>query len=766
MIRALPLHQGWKFRRLEANGYPTEPWSSVELPHTAMLIDVDGRQPWLGECEYQAIIPAPPATYSVGRYALWIGAAMHTTRVFVDGLEIARNVCGYLPFEVDLTPHFRGGESRVLTLRLDNRENADVPPGKPLSDLDFHWHSGLYRGAELRVYPKIYFTDAVAADMPASGGIFARTLEASTEAATVRVKAHFCNGSAAATAVRVSVEMLHKEAVVAQRVGAPVALSAGESTDVELDLRVLEPALWSPDQPQLHTVRVRLQSNEGAILDERAERFGIRRISFSRQNGFVINGRRLRLRGVNRHQEYPYVGYAVPTAAHRRDARRIKEAGFDYVRLSHYPQSTEFLDACDELGIVVMNCLPGWQYLGAETFRRACFANARRMIRRDRNHACVVLWELSLNETQMDDAFMAELHAIGHEEYPGDQMFTCGWMDRYDVYIHSRQHGRLHQWENGDKALVVAEYGDWEFYASNAGFDQKTGAGIFAEWSHGRKLRASGERGLRQQVDNHILALNDTMSSCAVFDGLWSMFDYTRGYDLRRAACGIMDVFRLPKFSYYFYRSQRDAAAAGPGWTGGPMVFIASHWTPSSQLRILVFSNCEQVELRLNGEVIGRKGPDQAWMTQFLPHPPFVFELDAFRSGTLDAHGLIRGEVVASHRVSTPSNPVRLKLQIDDLGIFPDSDEPDLLLAHASLVDTAGALAVDANAAVRFSIVGDAKIVGPFAINAEAGVASIVLQLPSGAREFQLTADCPDETLTTTIRWRTPAAQSSAVAAG
>jgi beta-galactosidase len=211
----------------------------------------------------------------------------------------------------------------------------------------------------------------------------------------------------------------------------------------------------------------------------------------------------------------------------------------------------------------------------------------------------VALWELSLNETPVDEPFMGRLQAIGHEEYPGDQMFTCGWMDRYDVFVHSRQHGQIHRWINGDKALVIAEYGDWEFYATNAGFDQTTDVGVFDRWSNSRQFRGAGERGLRQQVFNHSLALNDTLTSPAVLDGLWVMFDHARGYAPVRAADGVMDIFRLPKFSYHFYRSQRDPQQAGAGWSVGPVAFIASHWTPASDLRVLVFSNCEEVELRL-----------------------------------------------------------------------------------------------------------------------------------------------------------------------
>jgi beta-galactosidase len=741
MTQVLPLDTGWNFRRLAASaGTPVEPWTAVELPHSPFVADLDGRKHWFGECEYQRTITRPSGSPANGRCALYVGAAMHTASILVDDTEVARHTGGYLPFEVALTERLRDGRPHALTLRLDNRENPEVPPGKPYDDLDFCWYGGLYRNAELRWYPDLHITDPVAAGEVAGGGVFVRTLSASADSAKISVRTHVRNVSSEAKTFQTEVELRCGETPVAKARQAGTTLAPGASTTIDLELEVARPALWQPDSPVMHHAQVTLREADGTALDAHIEPFGIRRISFSRSGGFTINGRRRRLRGTNRHQEYPYAGYAVPTAAHRRDARRIKEAGFDYVRLAHYPQSPDFLDACDELGIVVMNCLPGWQFLGNERFRAACRQNARDLIRRDRNHPCVVLWELSLNETNMDEDFMTQLNAIGHEEYPGDQMFTCGWQDRYDVFTHSRQHGEIHRWQNGDKALVVAEYGDWEFYASNYGFDQKTGAGLFAQWSHGRKLRQDGEVGLRQQVSNHISALNDTLSSPAVLDGQWSMFDYARGYHPQRAACGVMDIFRLPKFSYYFYRSQRDPNEGSKTWTGGPMVFIASHWTPVSNPRILIFSNCEEVELRLNGVTLGRQKPAKTSLTQYLPHPPFVFDLPTFSPGKLEATGFLNENPVASHRVATPGEAAELSLSIDTVGVAPASDTPDIAIAHASVCDSTGTLCVESTATVSFLIEGDGAFIGPEKIAAEAGIASVVVSVSRKCHTFKLSA--------------------------
>lgn len=754
MIDLLNLDRGWSFRRSGA-ALSGQAWSIVDLPHCPFVADLNGQGHWLGQCEYRRSLRLSKLVKGA-RYVLAIGAAMHTAQVLVDDEEVGRHVGGYLPFEVDLTSVLRVGRDHRLTIRLDNRNNPDVPPGKRFEDLDFCWYGGLYRNVELRVYPETCITDALSANEVGGGGIFVRTLSASPEIAVLHLKVHLHHGGKAPCDVQVEVEVLRGGAEVSTKTQTLGRLAGQGSLHLEIPLTIPQPQLWSPASPTLHQLRVTLRSLDGQMMDRASARIGVRQIAFSRSGGFTINGRRLRLRGTNRHQEYPYAGYALPCSAQRRDARRIKEAGFDYVRLSHYPQSPDFLDACDELGIVVLNCIPGWQFIGGDLFRQNCFDTARQLIRRDRNHPCVVAWELSLNETRMDDVLMATLREIGHEEYPGDQMFTAGWLDHYDIYLHSRQHGEIHLWKNGDKALIIAEYGDWEFYASTPGFDQKTGTGIHAGGSNSRQFRADGERGLLQQVGNHVVALNDTLSSSAALDGQWAMFDYARGYHPLRAACGIMDVFRLPKFSYYFYRSQRDPSEEGGGWSGGPMVFIASHWTSASDLRVMVFSNCEEVELQLNGTLVGRQKPVMTSTTQFLPHPPFVFDLPTYVAGTLSAVAYLEGEIAARQTVSTPETPANLELTIDTNHIVAEEGASDLVFAHVQVRDKQGSLCVADQSIIAFAVSGQAEILGPQTVQAEAGIASILVRLPSGASQFVLRAQRPmrERTLSAVCYWK------------
>ena len=740
MSTYISLDRQWLFRRLNGDE-PAPGWELVDLPHSPFISDLDGKEHWLGLCRYRRTLDWD--TRRPGqRYFLQFGAAMQAATVFLDDREIFRHEGGYLPFEIDVSEGLGATPGpHTLELELDNRWDPDIPPGRKLDELDSCWYGGLYRDARARIAPELYITDPVGASVVAGGGVFVQTLDASAERAVVRVRTHVRNAGPASRRFQLRIGLSNPDGhEVARRVIPALELGAGASGHFECDLTVSAPALWSPDRPALHRATVAVIGSPESPVDEAAVCFGIRRIAFSRSEGFQINGRRLRLRGTNRLQEFPHAGYAAPRSAHYRDAVRIKEAGFDYVRLAHYPHSPHFLDACDQLGIVVMACIPGWQFMGGARFREASFENARQLIRRDRNHPSVVLWELSLNETEMDAGFMDRMREIGHEEYPGDQMFTCGWIDRYDVYIHSRQHGGLHSWSNGDKALVVAEYGDWEFYAANEGFDQEAKRGLLADWSNSRKSRADGEQGMRRQAWNHMVALNDTLASPAALDGQWAMFDYARGYHPVRAKVGVMDVFRLPKYSYHFYRSQRDPSEGGHNWNGGPVVFIASHWTARSDCRILVFSNCETVELKLNGVSLGTQIPSRTWETQLLPHPPFVFQVPAYVAGSLDATGLIAGKPVARHRVSTPGAAAVLKIEADDAGIAACAGESDLLFVHASVLDASGTLCVDDGESVDFHLEGGGCLLSPGRVTAEAGVATALVRVPADSAGFIMRA--------------------------
>jgi beta-galactosidase len=315
--------------------------------------------------------------------------------------------------------------------------------------------------------------------------------------------------------------------------------------------------------------------------------------------------------------------------------------------MSHYPHAEAFMNACDELGILVMNSLTGWQFFGNEIFQKNAIQDIRDMARRDRNHPSVIFWEASLNETQMTESFMKEATQALKEELPFSHNYSACWIDNnnYDIFIPARQHGQAPDyWTKYNKVyrkIFIAEYGDWEYYAQNAGFNQKEFANLKEDERTSRQLRAHGEKRLLQQAYNFQEAANSNRKGInTIGEANWVMFDYNRGYSDDLESSGISDIFRIPKFAYSFYQSQRDAnVILDTKLTSGPMLTIANNWTETSPLNITAYSNCEEVALYLNDVLVAKQKPLLNQNSDQLKHPPFLFKLDKFISGTLRAEG-------------------------------------------------------------------------------------------------------------------------------
>lgn len=727
-----PFSNDWHFIRDDVSQaqmpeFDDVSWESVTLPHTARIEALpagkNARQ-WQGICWYRKSFTLPASARDKEIFLKFDGA-MNSAEIWMNGNTAGKFMGGYLPYVMDISKVAQPGKTNVIAIRLDNRDNPTTGP-KPLADLDFNLYGGIYRPAHLIIQDKLHITDPNFADEVAGGGMFVTFPRVSKEEATVRLQTNVKNDSERSRKFFVKTTVLDaKGKVVAATKSDVLTLTAGTDDNVIQDICVSKPSLWSPQSPSLYQIRSEIVE-DGNTIDSKQTRAGIRRIEISK-DGFVINGQKLFLRGCNRHQEYPFIGNALSDAAQYRDALKIKEAGFDYVRCSHYPPSPAFLDACDELGIVVMDSLFGWQYFNQDpAFAEQKYSECRQMIRRDRNHPCVALWEVSLNESDMPKSFIARANAIAHEEYPGNQCYTAGWKRGYDVFLQARQHGGCRGITN--VPCIISEYGDWEYYAQNAGFEQDKWKDLQPAERSSRQDRGDGEIRLLQQAANFQEAHNDDLKTTAFADGIWVMFDYSRGYAEDLETSGVMDVFRLPKFGYWFYRSQRDADELIAGKKIGPVLFIANDWTTNSPLDVRVFSNCEEVALYLNGKLIERRKPDVSRTTTNLKHPPFTFHLDAFHAGMLKATGYINGQEVVSAQRRTPDDVKKIVLKFDTGGKPVSSNGKDTVLCHAMLEDEYGTIVPATSMPVQFNVTGQAKLIGNNPAKCETGIASILLE--------------------------------------
>ena len=340
------------------------------------------------------------------------------------------------------------------------------------------------------------------------------------------------------------------------------------------------------------------------------------------------------------------------------------------------------------------------------------------MMRRDRNHPCVIAWELSLNETGFSSTYANTAYSIGHAEYPGDQCFVAGWeiagTSYPDVYIATPSAGA--RTYTGSKPLIVDEYGQWE-YQQAGNLYTNVHRGDIGDGGY------YGEAAMINQAANHQDGLNQNRGMTYLCgDALWVGIDYGPYPQ------GVLDSFRLPKFSYYFFQSQRDPNLLITGVASGPMVHIANYWTSSSPTTVKVYSNCEQVNLYINNVLMATQNPDCDVNSTNLPHPPFTFTGLTFQSGELKAEGLIGGQVVATHTVKTPGTATALSVAFDVNNVPANGSET--IAVNASIIDSNGTLVPTASSTnVTFSVTGQAALASPPTIRSEAGIATAYIRV-------------------------------------
>lgn len=679
-------------------------WEVVHLPHSPDISPL--RHPWRipgseGINWYRKHFVLP-REYQGRKVFIEFEAADNVTDVWINGVQLLHHSGPYLPFTVDMTNQaLFGNQVNVITLKINNFEDRDIPSyGTWIS------HGGLYRDAHLIVTDKLHITDALSANQVAGGGIFVTYPHISDSLAQIRIKTNIKNEYELKKYCTSRAYLLDSENKIIAEVKISQPVAAGAEFTFEQMITLNDFHLWHPEHPYLYTLTVEVSADQKPV-DHIATKIGLRHIQFSAENGLLINGKRFRFTGANRVQEYPYIGWAFSNSAQKRDAVILKEAGFDYLRLSHNPQDPSFLDACDELGILVMACIPGFQYSGGAEFRQNSFQTMRDLIRRDRNHPAIILWELSLNETEYDSSYARTAMKIGHEEFPGDQCFIAGWKfpEIYDVFIRATQHGaRDYQ---GHTPLVISEYGHWDYGGGNSSSDAD---------------RSQGEERMLQQAKNHQESLNLNLGMPGLCgDGLWVSIDF------QCYPSGILDYFRLPKFSYYFFQSQRDPDLKTANITGGPMVFIANYWTENSPRPVKIFSNCDRVDLFLNGKLIGSRQPDTDSLCTNLHHPPFTYAEVPWQPGRLEAIGSIAGKQVAGHFRITPGTPVKIKIR-SSLQMQPRADGEDMFFVYAALVDQNDTIVPVNDLNMQFTVSGSGILVSPAQVKTEAGTASALVR--------------------------------------
>ena len=709
-------------------------WPLVNLPHWDRLETYETFRPYQGIAWYRkTLIPTPEMNGK--QVTLEFEGVMQVADVWVNNEHRTTHYGGYLPFTVDLSNDVKAGAPVTIAVKVDSRDNNLVPPGKPIGGLDFEYYNGIYRNVRLHIASPVHITDAIVANKPAGGGILVTYPTVSNSAATVQVQTEVANETMVSHSVEVTTALVDATGreVAASR-SKPQEIAPSSRALFMQQMQVTNPLLWHPDHPNLYRLRVDVKEGK-QFLDEQILQVGIRSVAIDQEKGFILNGEKLMLLGANRHQYYPWIGGALSDDTQYRDLWKLKNAGWNFVRLAHYPQSPAVMDACDKLGLVAIVCNPGWQYWKDDAvFWSRMEQDMREMVRWHRNHPSAVFWEITINEAYAPKAKVNQWHRAVHEELPGNQTLTSG-----DTREYSRKSGKIIT-ANPEGVELDVPYPSWESKESIPA-DVNARKRIVREYvSHIRDQLADGDAVLLRAAQGSMAEYNYWLSQpsvCAV--SLWSYMDYMRGYSPIVSGRGAVTMARLPKFSYFAYQSQRDPKATRKDIESGPMAFIANDWMSTSPHEVVVFSDCEEVELFVNGKSIARRSPDEGVM----PHSPFTFPDVAYSPGELKAVGYIRGQPVVTTARKTPKEPTHLELMVDDVRHPLVADGADCVFVHARILDDNGTVVPDAKMTVQFKSKGDAQIVSETSRPAEGGIASILIRAGLHPGTITLTASCP-----------------------
>ncbi len=728
------MNPAWRFHKGAAGGaqakdFNDTDWPVVSLPNGIEYLptEASGCINYQGEIWYRKHF-TPQASFKNKKLFLHFEAIMGKSKVFVNGKLLAEHFGGYLPVVVDITDAVNWKGDNVIAVWADNSNDPSYPPGKAQNVLDYTYFGGIYRDCWLVAHSEVFITDPNYENEVAGGGLFVSFDKVSDTSATVNLRSHIRNATEKAFSGVVEYTLLQPDGKQVLHINDKISVRSGKTAVSSHQAEVKRPMLWSPSSPILYDLQIRVLDRNGNAVDGYRRRIGIRSIEFKAKDGFWLNGKPYGkpLIGANRHQDFAVVGNAVPNSVHWRDAKKLKEAGIEVIRNAHCPQDPAFMDACDELGLFVIDNTPGWQFWNdAPEFAQRVYSDIRNLVRRDRNHPCVWLWEPILNETWYPADFAQKARNIVDAEYPYPYCYSgCDSEARghesFPVYFaHPASMQDATSKHDPSKTYFTREWGDnvddWNSHNSPS-----------------RVARNWGEQPMLVQT-RHYAAPSYPVTSFDVLHKqtpqhvggcLWHSFDHQRGYHPDPFYGGLADVFRQPKYSYYMFMSQRPAEKQDGNAGSGPMVYIAHEMTPFSGKDVTVYSNCDEVRLTFNkgGKThIYRKDKNRPGMPSPVITFPDVYDFMTdkalSRAGRQDevyllAEGLIDGKVAATHKVMPARRPEKLLLWADSEGTELKADGSDFVTVVAAVADKNGNIKRLNNYSIHFTVEGEGRLLG------------------------------------------------------
>lgn len=730
------MNPAWRFFKgaqpgAESVSFDDKEWTVVSLPDGIEYLpaEASGCVNYQGEVWYRKHF-TPNETLKGKKLFLHFEAIMGKSKVFVNGKQLTEHFGGYLPVVVDVTDALEWGKDNVIAVWSDNSNDPTYPPGKAQDVLDFTYFGGIYRDCWLVAHNRVFITDPNFENQVSGGGLFVAYDKVSDASAQVLLKIHVRNAEKNAFNGMVECALMAPDGQQVAFLQDKIRIQAGKAVYSIDKLTVQNPLLWSPESPTLYNLIVRIRDSKGEVIDGYRRRIGIRSIEFKGEDGFWLNGKPYEspLIGANRHQDFAIVGNAVSNNIHWRDAKKLRDAGMKVARNAHCPQDPAFMDACDELGLFVIVNTPGWQFWSdAPEFARRVYQDIRDIVRRDRNHPSVWMWEPILNETWYPADFAKNAYDIVNAEYPypscysGSDSGARGKENFPILFAHP---------SSADKEDVIKDIDPSKSY-----FTREWGDNVDDWNSHNSPSRVArnwGEQAMLVQAQHY--ARPSYAYTC--YDGLyrtnrqhvggclWHSFDHQRGYHPDPFYGGVMDVYRQPKYSYYMFMAQRSPEKQDRLFETGPMVYIAHEMTPFSGKDVTVYSNCDEVRLTYNkdGKTYTYTKPAEK---EGMPSPvitfkdiyDFMIDKNLSRANKqadvyLLAEGLMNGKVVATHKVIPSRRPEKIILWVDNQGTKLVADGSDFVTVIAAVADKNGNIKRLNNYSIKFQIEGEGRILG------------------------------------------------------
>lgn len=746
---------GWRFHLgdvagAEVKDYNDKSWEVVSTPHTVQLMpaEASGCRNYQGVAWYRKHFKLPKEC--AGRdVTLHFEAIMGKQTIYMNGQKVKEHEGGYLPITITLPTTV--GDDMVVAIKADNSDDKTYPPGKKQAQLDFAYHGGIYRDVWLIAKNKVAITDALEENKVAGGGIFVHYANISEKSAEVYVNTEVRNSDTRPRTITVENTLFSSGATM---VGGPAStklkLQPGEARTITQRFIVKSPKLWSPETPYLYHITTSIKDGKSS-LDGGVTRIGIRSFEFKGKDGFWLNGKRYhQLVGANRHQDFAYVGNALPNSQQWRDAKRLRDAGFTIIRTAHYPQDPSFMDACDELGLFIIVATPGWQYWNKDKgWDEKVHENTRNIIRRDRNHPCVLMWEPILNETRYPEEFALQALQITKDEYPypyrpvaAADVHSAGVAEHYDV---------VYGWPGDDFKILNGQWSADNGSPQQCIFTREFGELVDDWYAHNNLNRASrswGERPMLTQAMSLYRSTQELFHTTGQFIGgcQWHPFDHQRGYHPDPYWGGIYDAFRQKKTAFDMF------AAVLQQPTEQAIVAIAHEMTQFSEKDITIFSNCDSVRLTMydgehcwvqpveKGLVVFR----DAW--DFFEARNHSYTQKSWQSVKMVAEGIIDGKVVCKEEKMPSRRSTKLRLYVDEMGKQLVADGSDFVVVVCEVTDDLGHVRRLAKDQIRFTVEGEGEIIGDASINAnpravEWGSAPILVRSTRQAGKIKIKAE-------------------------